>query len=416
MSAGGVTAAMTGPSARPARRLPVRLVAVMAVTMLSLVAWRKGAYYAGGLDPVVAAKGLLGVAGLLLACTGYCRRTVQSALRPRAVTLIGCFLVVSCLGGVAGGAGFSSVVLACRVALVACTVALVVVSYPLATVIRSAMVSFAGVAVLCAASGGGHLDRGRLAGGFIPVNPNELATLCGPPVIWLAWRLIRGGTTAIHIAAFLGLSAMLWLTGSRTVAVGAVFAVVLVVLRSRRIPLGGMLAVVALIPVAFYLTSYSGILGSFLYRDSAGGGLTTLNSRTIAWSATFSAPSDFWQAWFGAGLSLKTVPVSGQFWSSQVLDSSWVSGYAQAGWIGLGLLAVYSVSSLVAALRARDGFGPLCLALMVFALITSVTENGLIDTYVLFVAMLLPSLCCDLRPDPGTDVSPEDSHQEAVPV
>ena len=55
----------------------------------------------------------------------------------------------------------------------------------------------------------------------------------------------------------------------------------------------------------------------------------------------------------GGGLALKRIPVQGQYWNDQGLDSSWVSAWVQGGLLCVLLLAVWAVSALVGQLVAR---------------------------------------------------------------
>ena len=114
-----------------------------------------------------------------------------------------------------------------------------------------------------------------------------------------------------------------------------------------------------------------------------------------AWQAAFDAPFEFWSSTFGRGLSAKTVGVSGTYWDTQVLDSSWVSAFVQGGIIGMALLASWALLSLTAAagLPARER--SLWLPLVAFALLWSSTASGLVDSYVLFVIMFLAAVCSE---------------------
>ena len=51
----------------PYRRPPLRLFVILSLLLVSTVAWRRGVYYSGGFDVVVAAKALLDVVALALA-------------------------------------------------------------------------------------------------------------------------------------------------------------------------------------------------------------------------------------------------------------------------------------------------------------------------------------------------------------
>ena len=63
--------------------------------------------------------------------------------------------------------------------------------------------------------------------------------------------------------------------------------------------------------------------------------LSNLSNRTIAWEAAGDMDRDGWQRWFGQGLAQKEISVPGQWWDTQMLDSTWVSALVQGGYLGL---------------------------------------------------------------------------------
>ena len=87
--------------------------------------------------------------------------------------------------------------------------------------------------------------------------------------------------------------------------------------------------------------------------------LATFSDRLFAWQAAVAPGSGrSGTQWFGGGLSQKTVEVTGQPWTEQVLDSSWVSALVQAGWLGLAIGICWVVTILVGLFRApRDWRG-----------------------------------------------------------
>jgi hypothetical protein len=204
---------------------------------------------------------------------------------------------------------------------------------------------------------------------------------------------------------------MTWLTGSRTGLFALFLAIFVLVLLAPRINFGTMATALAAVPVLFFVVAYTAALGGFFGRGGSTN-LLTLSSRTVAWQSVFSAHRDFYGLWFGGGLAVKTVSVNQAFASSQVIDSSWVSTYVQTGVLGVLLLALWVVGTLVAALRHRSPIGRLWLALAVFALVRSFLATGLLDTYVLFVVMLVPALQVDLRGSPH-DEADEQGEREA---
>ena len=208
----------------------------------------------------------------------------------------------------------------------------------------------------------------------------------------MTWGVAKGWHLAF-LALFLGIT---WLTGSRTGLLALAVAVVLLVALSPRIKLGTLATALAAIPALFFVVAYTATLSGFFGRGGSEN-LLSFSSRTVAWQSAFSAPRDFYAHWLGEGLAIKTVAVHDAYATSQVLDNSWVSTYVQTGLLGVVLLALWVVGTLVATVRAPSPLGRLWLALAVFALVRSFLATGLLDTYVLFVVMLVPALQVDLR-------------------
>ena len=390
-------------TARDGRGVVATPVAVLTLLVVSLLPWRYLVFYSGGVDPVVLGKAAVGAAALALACL----TTPVGALdriRPRTLVLVTLYLMVGVAGAMAAGEIVASGILAVRVLMVAVTVLLVVASYPPAVLVNSLGVAMGGVGLVLGMSGlpnlitggGPPVTAGRLAPQLIPVGPNELALLVGVPTLILVWRMTWGVAKGWHLAflaLFLGIT---WLTGSRTGLAALAVAVVLLVTLSPRIKLGTLATALAAIPALFFVAAYTATLTGFFGRGGSEN-LLSFSSRTVAWQSAFSAPRDFYAHWLGEGLAIKTVAVNDPYATSQVLDSSWVSTYVQTGLLGVVLLACWVVGTLVATIRATSSLGRLWLALAVFALVRSFLATGLLDTYVLFVVMLVPALQVDLR-------------------
>lgn len=382
-------------------RMPRQLLVVWVLVIVSLLAWRSGVYYSGGIDPIVMAKALLGSMALGLALHAYSSRASEWLLGSRSLFLTAAYCVVTVLGGWAAGDLLPSAILAARVMMVAVTVALCVATFGVRDSLRSGVAALSGIGIVCGLSGVSSLAHGeRLSGTVIPLNPNQLALLLGPATIWLVWRLTRSRVHLLRNAGLLTLLlGMTWLTGSRTGLIALALGVIVVIVRAPRLPLGGFIALALATPVAFYVVAFTPILDTYIHRNGTGK-VTTLNSRTVAWSAAFNQPLDFWQHWFGGGLVVKTVAVSGTYWDTQVLDSSWVSAFVQGGLFGTLLMGLWVVTAFVTAAAAPARFRALIVALMVYAVVRSTLENGLIDTYVLFLTMLIPAMSGELRGQP----------------
>lgn len=373
-----------------------RLYLVWIMVVVTLLPWRSGDYYSGGVDPVVAAKGMLAVVALSIAFSRFLRVSSLVSLGVRTPLLISTYIVITWIGGWANGALVSSGILGIRVLITAGTVALLVLAYPVTEVLRTAVVAFAAIGAALALSGFGALaTRGRLYGSILPANPNQIAMLMSPAILWIVWRMLRVPGRGRDVCALAIMVALIWLTGSRTTLVAIAVGVIIIVTQASRLPRGGFISLLAVVPGAFYVVAFTGVVAKYIFRDGTGN-VTTLNSRTIAWQAVFQAPLDFWQQWFGGGLAVKTINVSGQYWESQVLDSSWVSAYSQAGLLGLIIMGIWALTSLISAMRAPREYRSVLTALVACILIQSVLENGLIDSSVLFVAVLLPALAVEL--------------------
>ena len=185
----------------------------------------------------------------------------------------------------------------------------------------------------------------------------------------------------------------MWATGSRTGRAMLVLGLAVVVAAVRRPPVwvvvGGSLAAAAGTAVALG----TGLLGGFASRDGAG--VSTLESRLVAWRAAGTWADSLWQSVFGGGLSVKVIRVRGQWWTEQPLDSSWVSVFVQAGTFGL-LVALGWV--LWTACVARRTAGPLCpllLGLLVFLVGRSLLESGLFDATPAFLLLAAVSLAAE---------------------
>jgi hypothetical protein len=368
---------------------------VWTLVVLSVVSWRQEAYYSGGLDAVVVAKAMLSVIALLQANSAWARTPHRSSIGVRSLLFVGGYLVVTVVGGWAASTLLSSAVLAVRVAILGGTVAFLVSAYRRIDVVRALCTALVLVGLFTALTGAASLAaEGRLTGGILPVSPNQLAMMFGFPLVVLTWGIIYDQRFRFDVLIAPALMGLIWLTGSRTGLAAVLFGIGLVIVTARRLPSAVLVGLVAALPVAVYFLSATGFIAGYFGRGGASN-ITTLSSRTIAWQAAFDAPFEFWASLFGRGLSAKTVGVSGTYWDTQVLDSSWVSAFVQGGIVGLVLLALWAFSSLVATAGLPPQSRSLWLPLTGFALVWSSTASGLVDAYVLFVIMFLAAVCSE---------------------
>lgn len=368
------------------------------LVLVGLIPWRSGEYFTGGLDPVVIAKALLSLLALGAAFMVWTQTPhVRAPAGLWTVVIMSLYLVASMFGSWDAGTLIPSFILGVRLVILVLTIHLLVASVPVDQHVTVFLWATGAVGVVLALSGlGGLTSEGRLGGGLLPISPNQLALLLGVPVIGIIWWAVNRDLSLWGSLMVPFLLALIWFTGSRAGLLAVIFAVLVVLCMAPRISVGLFLSLAGAIPFAFYLAVYTDSLAAFIGRGGTNeGSITTLNSRTIAWQAAFSGDKEFWERWFGHGLSVKTVPVRGTYWDTQVLDSTWVSVYVQAGAVGLALLVIWCLISLARALSASVPYRSLWLALILYAVIRSIVQTGIFDTYVLFAVILFPALMAD---------------------
>lgn len=371
---------------------PLRLYVVFLLLLVSSVAWRKGAFFSGGVDSVVLAK-----AGLTLIAFGIAALTPRlpgawAAIRAAPLLWLTAYLAVATVGALLDGDALPSFVLAARVGLLAVTLLLVVLSHPWQRVLSALAGSMLLLATFGSLTGLESLaETGRLYGGLPPLNANEICFLVSVPVVITFWRCVTEGGRWFEYAALPALLGVVWLTGARTGLAALVLALLVVLVLSPRIPsIVAALCAVA-VPVVVYVTFFTTVLSEYAAR----GGLesiVTLNSRTVAWRSAV----DYHDSWvghvFGGGLALKQVPVSAMYRSEQILDSTWLSAILQSGYVGLSFLVLILVSTTLAAARLGAPYGSVVLALIAMVTLASILESGLFDTtpaFILFFVIVL---------------------------
>jgi hypothetical protein len=366
---------------------------VALLLVVSTVGWRRGEYFAGSLDPVVAAKGLISVLALVGAFA-----LAQSGPRRRLGTgscwALAALLGSSVLGAFTHGTLLAGSLVAVRVAILAATVFFLLRA---TTVLQfsTALARACGAVGLVAAVTGlpAAAATGRLAGGVPPLSPNELALLGGIVVAYAAWRTVLGEISwGTGIAAVVAL-AVIWETGSRTGLLMLIVGVLVMGLHLRRARVGLVVSALLLAGLGTLAVVSTGAVTGFAERDGAG--TSTLQSRFIAWGASRSWSGSTWQQVFGGGLSVKIIPVQGQWWDTQPLDSSWVSALVQTGVLGVLVAAGWSLWALRGAWRAPRPLRALFLGLLAYLLGRSVVESGLFDATPAFLAFFAVSLLCE---------------------
>jgi hypothetical protein len=391
----------------PAARHLVRPAVVMTVLVASVVPWRTGVIYEGGLDPVVAAKAFLAAVALVLALTGAPAgrdgRHLANRVGPVAVAFLLAYLGIAFVGGVSAGLTTSTSVLVVRVLMVAATIVAVVHRSEPRVVVRSLLLALGIVGAVSALSGLQiYLAGGRLAGTLPALSPNEIALLLGLPLVGVVHRLLVQRATAGSLALLVVLTGLFVTTGSRAAFLAVLVAVAVAVVAARRVRPTVAVVVAVAVPLAVALLASTDVLARVIERGGDSASIATLNSRTIAWNTVLQTDPGTWARWIGSGLTVKQVPVAGQYWAEQVLDSSWISALAQAGVVGAGLLAIWVVVGLATAGRASlrvVGFGAV-LPAFVFIVIRSVVESGLVDSSSAFVAFFTLVVLAESAPRP----------------
>jgi O-antigen ligase len=378
------------------RSLPSNATA-LAISLLLVVAtvsWRKRVYYSGGVDPVVAAKALLSVIALALAFVAARRVPRPRPVGVHTVLLLFGYAALATFGAWSTGNVTASAVLAVRLLLLGTTVVLLVRTFPAFTVVRSVMMSMLIVAAVGVITGFNTAPSGRLIGAVPPLTPNEIAMLCSIPAIGIGWLLFTGRGTPKLGWLFLGILVVIWLTGSRAALAALVVALVVMLVQARRLrPSVAFVLTCGAAAIAYSLIATDIIAGFFNRGGSQN--VATLSSRTIAWSAAFNFAETPWTRWFGAGLATKRIPVRGQYWDEQLLDSSWISALVQAGRIGVIVLGAWVLSTAVASLRAGREDRMILTGLLVFLVLRSILESGLLDSMPPFIMFMLISLLSD---------------------
>jgi hypothetical protein len=382
----------------PFHRPPLRLLVVLLLLLVSCVAWRRGVYYSGGVDGVVMAKAAICVVALMLAWTAPRAGVPWSELRAGPVPWLGLYLGISFVGGLMHGNELATVVLGARVVLLTVTIVLLVRAYPWATLLSTlttAMLLLAGVG---AVTGVGSLASGRLYGGIPPLNANEISLLIGVPLVCIVWRCVNHAASSLEAAAVLPLLGVIWLTGTRTGIAALVLSFLLLAAMAPRFPAWLMCVCALCLPALLFVLFFTPVVSSYATRGDAASTMT-LNSRTVAWGAAIGYADSGVTQLFGAGLSVKEVPVSAMYRSTQILDSTWVSAIVQAGWVGAAVLVAMTLLTLTRSLGLPNPQRSLVFAVLVLLVVRSVLESGLFDASAAFIPFLCFSLAIQ-RPLP----------------
>lgn len=377
-----------GPTGAAQRWLS-RVIVLLLVS--STVTWRRGVYFSGGVDPVVAAKAGLLLLAIALAVLARKNLSGQRYVGGRTIAFLVLYVGIATFGSVAAGQAGPSLVLGARLLMLGAAIVLLLQAYPPKIVLEAVFFGVAVVGAVAVMTGLLSQDgEERLHGGLPPLHPNELALMSCICLLGLAWLWFEERGRLWHLLVAAAALATLWSSGSRTSLFALAVAVMIMLFMGRT--LRPQVAVVGalLMPVAFYLAFFTGMLSSYFERGAENIG--TLNARTIAWSAALTFPDTAWERWFGSGLAQRKIPVVGQYWDVQGLDSSWVSALIQGGIAGLILLLVWTCTVLVASFSAAPMLRRLLVPATIFILGRSVLESGLLESSLVFIVWMTVSL------------------------
>jgi O-antigen ligase len=373
-------------------RGPVGRLATALLLVAGTVTWRRGQYFSGSVDPVVAGKAavvLLALALAVLAAASGPRRPLGTGT----LWILAAVLVASVFGAHTSGTLATGGVVAARVALVGLAVAAMLRSATGEEVVTALARACGVVALTAAATGLPSAAGGRLTGGLPPLSPNELALLAGIVVLVAGWQVVLGTSGAVDALVAAGGLAIVWATGSRTGLLMVLIGLAVLAVHVRRPPFPLVVGGLVLAAAGAVAALATGALTAFASRDGAG--TSTLESRYIAWDAARTWAGTGWQQVFGGGLSVKVIRVEGQWWDEQPLDSSWVSALVQGGILGIVLLAGWVLWVLRGTLRAPHAHRALFLGLLAFLLGRSVVESGLFDATPAFLCLMAVSLLAE---------------------
>jgi hypothetical protein len=381
-----------GPDVRP-RLAPFLITAML---FAAVIPWRSKTFFDGQVDPVVAIKAVITVIALAAAVVANQHSDGDRKVPLNPVLALITYLTICLVGAFLGTTLVPTAVIVVRVTLVAWALTLTVTAYGIPVVTVSfirvlqivILVSVITNNPMTALSAMGSL---RLRGAFPPLNPNELAHLSAACLLWATSRVLRAeekGSDYLAIGWFLGI---IFLTGSRTTLLAAIVGSGAMLLRARQLSIRGYIMAIASLPLVGYVILATDIVTSVLGRGGKAS-IGTLSNRTIAWQAALENPTTWHERLVGQGLSVKKIPVSGQWWQTQILDSSWVSALVQSGYLGLVVLSLWSLALLVLAFRTDHPWVTLWVGLSVYLISHSSLESGLFDASSAFLMFWILSL------------------------
>lgn len=363
---------------------------VWALLLTTTIPWRRDVLYEGGADSVVLAKAAISLVALALALhlSGHAHKKLPLPAVP--VLLLFAYLSVTVIGGYANGTVAPAAVVAIRVVVLAMAVLLLLSRYP-AREAMGALVQLLALVVTVASITGVASFNGRLGGGLPPLKPNALAFLASVCAVWLLAKTLAARETNFEIVLLAASIGVVLLTGSRASLAALFAAAVVMSLRATVIRLSTFATIALATPVLAAIAIESDLFSTVFLRGSERS-LATLSNRTIAWEAALESDRDLLESLFGQGLAQKKVSVPGQWWTEQLLDSSWISALVQGGIIGFVLVLLFTVGTAVRAGFAPRREGALWLGLIVLTAGRGFLESGLFDSTSAFLVIMVTAV------------------------
>lgn len=356
----------------------------------AVIPWRTNTFYQSGADPVVLAKAAVSLVALGISFWAFRRSSQQHPIPAAPLIILLVYFSTTVIGGLANDDLVPSLVVTIRVVILIAAISLLTVAHGPQRAMSSLM-HVLGAVVLAGALSGLPGYSGRLGGTIPPLNPNALAFITAVVAIWLFARVTAGRDRSWEIFAVAGCLVVVYLTGSRSTLAALAIASLMMCFRITALRKATLLIIAASLPFATFLAFGTSLISDVFTRGGSEQ-ISTLSNRTIAWREAVTIQRDGWQTWFGQGLAQKKIAVPGQWWDTQLLDSSWLSALIQGGNLGLVLVVVLGTATLFRAAFSRRERGAASLGLSVLTVLVGILESGLFDGSILFIVFLMTSL------------------------
>ncbi|WP_433802936.1 O-antigen ligase family protein [Actinomycetospora sp. CA-084318] len=192
--------------------------------------------------------------------------------------------------------------------------------------------------------------------------------------------------------------AVLLLTRTRIGVALAVLVILLaVVFGLRHRPLPSVLFLLASVPFALLILSYTSSVTEYFLRGQDDQSLETLTGRTVIWRVAFQSVSDNPIAglgyYSGHRLGLTALP-SAQLQSN--LDNTWLELLVDVGIIGtlpVAIFAIIAVARSVQNAGSPESYRPFAALLVIFGVLTSFVNPTLQAPSMTLVLLLVSTLC-----------------------